>query len=168
MPRESGPLSPETKDAIRGWLREYFGGARPDAALSVAQRLEVLANVMRLRKDPPYDVARIYMEATWGAEDEGRQGDAQRLRRRALPFLLAAYRRRWTDETDLAEVAYAIGEVHRRLGMFDKALEWYARARIDNKWLRNLCEQQRELAALRDAREVRLPVRGYVRDRRRP
>jgi uncharacterized protein (DUF2225 family) len=111
-------------------------------ATDPAIRWENAAQVERWLNHGPLKEGDAMLRAAWMHEDAGREEDGRRCRRRAL----ACYRqgiteKRWFGRReDLVIVGYLCGELHRRLGDRDVAIQWFEQAIAWSSGLQKLQE----------------------------
>jgi uncharacterized protein (DUF2225 family) len=96
-------------------------------ALPGSRRYELLAESYDFRRRDAEELGWIYLRGSWCARDEENPAREAELQALALACFEQAWNRGEIEER--AAAAYLIGELHRRQGRFDAALEWWERAR---------------------------------------
>jgi len=97
-------------------------------------------------------VADCYLRAGWCARIEGKREEEQIMLMKAAQWFTEALEEGSVDVSQRAVIAYLIGELHRRCGRFDEALEFFERAKRESpeEWLSSIIERQAELARAHD------------------
>jgi len=98
-------------------------------------------------------VANCYLRAGWCARIEGRKEEEQVMLTKAAQWFTEALEEGSVDVRQRAVIAYLIGELHRRCGRFDEALEFFERAKRESpkEWLSSVIERQAGLARAHDS-----------------
>lgn len=124
---------------------------------SPAGKYEVLANIYLIRKMPSDKVAYAYQRAAWLADDGHDEAAARKFRTATLEYLTKALENSEIEAKMVPNLTYLAGELNRRLGRFDEALQWFARVKPTGPSLEALVAQQADLARKKDARADRMP-----------
>ncbi|MCL4500597.1 MAG: DUF2225 domain-containing protein [Deltaproteobacteria bacterium] len=155
---EEVKLTDREKAEIGKFLTAYRQnhGAEP----TPADKYEVLANIFIIRKLPSDKIAYAYQRAAWMADDANDQAAGRKFRTAALEYLTKALKDHETDPKVTPVLTYVAGELNRRLGRFDEALQWFSRVDPNNQDLKDLVAQQSKLARKKDARpDLKFPMR---------
>jgi uncharacterized protein (DUF2225 family) len=146
-------LTDPEKAAIGKFLTAY----RQDHGGTVAGagKYEVLANVYIIRKLPAEKIAYAYQRAAWLADDSHDEAAARRYRAATLEYLVKALENHGVEAKKVPTLTYLAGELNRRLGRFDEALQWFSRVKPNNPHLQELVSQQADLAKKKDAGKAR-------------
>jgi hypothetical protein len=62
------------------------------------------------------------------------------------------------DPEKVPLITYLVGELNRRLGKFDEALQWFSRVESNDSRLMELCNQQKFFATVRKSVNTRMPA----------
>lgn len=150
---DQDPLNDREKTGVGKFLTAYrqsHGGK-----MSPAEKYEVLANICIIRKLPANKIAYAYQRAAWMADDAHDETAARKFRAATLEYLTKALENREVEAKLTPISTYMAGELNRRLGRFDEALQWFARVKPDGPTLETLLKQQSQLAQKKDARPDR-------------
>lgn len=121
-----------------------------DGKVRSAGKYEVLANVYIIRKMPAEKIAFAYQRAAWMADDSQDEAAARRYRAATLEYLVKALENQEIEAKKRPTLIYLAGELNRRLGRFDEALQWFSRVEPNNPHLKELVSQQAALARKKD------------------
>ena len=146
--RDEAKLSePERRDLGKFLtdFRQAHGGVRG------AAKYEVLANIYILRKLPSERIAFAFQQAAWIADDSHDAAAARRYRAATLEYLVKTLDNPEIEPKKVPTLTYLVGELKRRLGRFDEALQWFSRVKPDNPRLEELLSQQTARARKKDA-----------------
>ena len=121
----------------------------PDSFTS-CQKYEVLAEIHLLRGKPSLVIAEAYINAAWMADDHAHQEKIVIYRLKAVDYLNQALAKKEIKADKVPIFTYLIGELYRRAGKFDQALESFSRVKTDDPQLESLLKQQTELARKKD------------------
>lgn len=138
-------------------LKEPPDDLKHDAGGDPIRRYELAARKAREHGASSEQIAEFYLHAAWCARRPSCRRVERRNLERAARWYSSAVSRGEIRPRDLARIVYLIGELHRRCGDFDSALEWLRRAESirltpeQKKWLPSLIRRQKRLARRRDA-----------------
>ena len=143
-------LSDREKAEIGKFLTAYRQSH--DGKVSPAGKYEVLANIYIIRKLPSDKIAYAFQRAAWMADDAHDETAARKFRTATLEYLTKALEKSEIEAKLVPNLTYLAGELNRRLGRFDEALQWFARVKPPGPSLETLVKQQVDLARKKDAR----------------
>jgi len=146
----------EERQRIGGFLGDYLGGRAP-AQLAGSKRYEILGRGLEFRKKASDAIANAYLRAAWLADDEEQPECSRMFRMKALDFFIKGLVREEVPAQDVARCAYLIGELNRRLGRFDEALQWFKKVQTRSPIMKSLCRQQAILALQRSDEPAMIP-----------
>jgi uncharacterized protein len=138
-------LSDEQKKNIEAYL-EAFRQERPAGPLSQVEQYETLAGIQSVLHKPEVDIAEAYLKASWSADDAGDTAKSRELKEKALRCFAQALESESVSPMEIPVVTYLTGELYRRLGRFDEALQWFGKVNTRDAQLEKLCHAQQELA----------------------
>ena len=148
-------LSDQEKVEIGKFLtayRESQGGR-----ISSAGKYEVLAHTYIIRQLPSDKIAYAYQRAAWMADDSHDETAGRKFRTATLEYLTKALEKSEVEAKMVPNLTYLAGELNRRLGRFDEALQWFSRVKPDGP-MKDLVAQQTALARKKDASPDRMPA----------
>ncbi len=102
-------------------------------------------------------IADFYLHAAWCARRPSWRRIERRNLQRAARWFASAVSRGEIDRRELAKTVYLIGELRRRCGDFEGALDWFRRAESvwltpeQRQWLPRAIRRQKGLARRKDA-----------------
>lgn len=143
--RPGDPLPESEKKLVADRLQSLSVPLHADA-VRCSEKYRVLAELEQARSLPAMDVADAWLKAAWAAEDEGDGARSTEFRQRSLEALLPAVDGECLSPMELPVAVYLTGELNRRLGRFDEAVQWFDRVTTADVHLARLCRQQQELA----------------------
>ena len=147
--RHDRALTPEQKHRVQECLAVIAQKKQP-CDFSYAQKYEVLAQLLLAIDMPLQEIADAFLKASWSANDVNEQEQSRRLKEYALKYFIKAIENEEVPAVELPVVTYLIGELNRRLGYFDTALEWFATVKTADSQLALLCDQQAAMARAND------------------
>jgi hypothetical protein len=147
-------LSDQEKAEIGKFLTAYRQSH--SGKVNPAGKYEVLANIYIIRKLPSDKIAYAYQRAAWMADDSHDETAGRKFRTATLEYLTKALEKAEVEAKMVPNLTYLAGELNRRLGRFDEALQWFSRVKPDGPNLKDLVAQQTELARKKDARPDRM------------
>ena len=150
----------ELSDQEKAEIGKFLAAYRQSHGDQVGQagKYEVLANIYLIRKMPADKIAYAYQRAAWLADDSRDEVAARKFRTATLEYLTKALEKSQIEAKMVPNLTYLAGELNRRLGRFDEALQWFARVKPTGPNLQDLVAQQTELARKKDARADRMPA----------
>ncbi len=149
-------LEDEDRERILEYLDSY-GPCEGFQGLSPTKKFELLANIFKLRNRPSMEIAQVYLRAAWMAEDEANIELGIRFREYAEDYFVKALDNQEVEKEKTPSINYLVGELNRRVGRFDEALEWFSKVRSEDPRMIRLCKQQKYLASVRKAVNARMP-----------
>ncbi len=138
-------------------LKDPPDGLDYDAGGYPTHRYELAARKAREQGGTSDQIADLYLHAAWCARRPSRRSIERRNQERAARWFISAVSRDEINRRELASTVYLIGELHRRSGDFEAALDWFRRAESirlspeQKTWLPSLIRSQKRLARRRDA-----------------
>ena len=143
-------LTNEQKTRIKKILENKIGVIRVDKEL--LYKFLVYAQLTKELGYPNYAVADAYLTAAWVADDL-RSSERKNLRKHTLDYFVKSL----SDDVTLTKkkiqvITYIIGELYRRLGEFEKAIEWFQKVKTRSKKFQRLIERQKTLALQKNSR----------------
>jgi len=141
---------------LEEYLNSYCLYKDPEK-FSAAQKYELLANIYMLRNMLSAEIAQAYLNAAWMAEDETNIVLGNAFRESAINFFGKALEDHEVREEEIPVITYLLGELHRRTGNFDEALEWFSMVKGEDPRLMELCKQQKYLASVKKTVNARMP-----------
>jgi uncharacterized protein len=148
-------LNDQEKAEIGKLLTAYR--ANHGSQVSPAAKYDILANVYIICKLPSDKIAYAFQRAAWMADDAGDEAAARQFRTETLKYLTKSLEKSEIEAKMVPNLTYLAGELNRRLGRFDEALQWFARVKPTGPHLEALVKEQMEQARKKDARSERLP-----------
>ena len=149
-------LSDQEKAEITKFLTGYCQ-KHQCTKLTPAEKYEVYARTMEIRRQPPLTIALQYRYAAWMADDAGDAAAARTFREQAIRLMSQALENSQVPAKEGPAVTYLVGELHRRLGDFAAALNWFARVQDPDPQLAKILAQQKEKALKKDSAKAMLP-----------
>jgi uncharacterized protein (DUF2225 family) len=149
-------LSEEQKKSIEAYL-QASRQAHTTGPLSQVEKYETLAGILTVLHRPDVDIAEAYLKAAWSAEDAGDTDNGSRFREQALGCYVRALAGESVSPMEIPVVTYLVGELHRRLGRFDEALQWFDNVDTRDKQLEALRCCQQDLACQKNSATSRIP-----------
>jgi len=137
----------------RSRITEYFFSTAQDRDWSGLQghvKYQLAAHLLFLKGAHILQIANAFLFAAWCADDAGEQQEASFFRERALRCYCDALENANAYPEDIPSITYRNGELCRRLGRFEEALEWFARVKTKDSRLAQLCDRQMVRAMERD------------------
>lgn len=151
---DQDPLRDQEKAEIGKFLTAYRQSH--SGQVSPAGKYEILANIYIIRRLPSDKIAYAFQRAAWMADDAGDKIAARKFRTITLEYLTKALENHEVEAKLTPIITYMVGELNRRLGRFDEALQWFSRVKPDGPNLETLLAQQTKLARKNDARPDRM------------
>jgi uncharacterized protein len=146
----------------RGRILQYLDSCRvfgeSPGTRSQSQQYERLAKISELRNKPSVEIAQVYLNAAWTAEDDGNLERARQLRKHAEEYLIKALEHQEVEPERTPVIIYLVAELKRRLGEFTEAIEWFSRVITEDPRLTLLCRQQKYLATVQESVNTRMPA----------
>jgi len=149
-------LSDQEQAEIKKFLAAY-GQQHSLSQLSPGEKYEIFARTQEIRRLPPLTIALQYRYAAWMADDAGQAAAARDCREQAIRLLSLALENQQVPAKEVPVVTYLVGELHRRLGDFPVALNWFGRVQDPDPPLAKILAQQQGLAQKKDAAKAMLP-----------
>lgn len=133
------------KDSIKMVTSKYKG-----KELDNTLECEIAAEIKLLSSHKNDNIAWIYLIGTYFLRTDNNQIERRiTIQRKTIEYLLKGIDAEEYDKEELATVDYLIAEMYRRIGEFEKAIEYYDLA-IQNKkikdWVKDFAKQQKKLA----------------------
>ena len=153
-------LTSEQKTRIKKILENKIGDIHVDKEL--LYKFLVYVRLIKELGYPNYLIADAYLTAAWVADDL-RSSERKNLRKYALDYFIKSL----SDDVNLTKekiqlITYIIGELYRRLGEFEKSVEWFQKVKTRNKKFRKLVKRQKTLALQKNFK------RRYLEDDEKP
>ncbi len=157
----SAKLNDREKREITKRLQAFFTAQQiAPPQLTTSQKYQLLAELLAWRGLSSFKIAEAFMNAAWGADDEGNPERAKILRERASHYFVHALGKQEISAEETPIVQYLVGETCRRAGNFDQALKLLSQVRTADPRLMKLCRQQQELAKKKDTSKAKAPNDG--------
>jgi len=142
----------QADEQVRLWvLAGGLGGVETDGAGCAKYQRAAQCHANR-RKPSPFQLSEYYLAASWSAQLEGAPEAAGALQEQAARYLEQALLEGEVADGERAIMTYLAGELHRRSGAFQVALQLFDEAAVEftrhggPKWLLCALGQQAGLA----------------------
>ena len=155
--RHDRALTAEQKRRVQECL-DVIAQKKSPCDFSYAQKYEVLAQLLLAIDMPLQEIADAFLKGSWSADDSNEQEQSRRLKEYALKYFIKAIESGEVPAVELPVVTYLIGELNRRLGYFDTALEWLDKVMTADGQLAQLRDQQAAMARANDAGNAKIPA----------
>jgi uncharacterized protein (DUF2225 family) len=119
--------------------------------LSVLERYRLAIETAQESGQDDCVLAALYLRASWCARLLKKPGDERTLQKKTLEHLQRALAEGLVAHDLIAPNTYLAGELYRRLGRFQEALEWFDRVEDPGPGLADLTARMKELALRQDA-----------------
>ena len=149
-------LTDEERRQLREFLGMYLRGRSPEQ-LAGSHRYEILGRSLEVRNKASEAIGNAYLRAAWMADDEERPERSRTFRAKAVKFFLRGFMQEEVAARDVPLYAYLIGELNRRLGRFDEAVQWFKKVQTRSPVMKTLCHQQAILALKQSAEPALMP-----------
>jgi uncharacterized protein (DUF2225 family) len=116
---------------------------------------KLLINILKIREAESVDIAKACLEGAWIADDvadEENEHLKRELREEALKYFERALKNREVqDKSETASIIYLVGELYRRLGKFNRAIDYLSMVRHGENWLKEIARKQIQRAKKKDS-----------------
>ena len=144
----SGHFEGAVDDRLRAWLAsEKALGTR--APKSASARFALAARCREQARDDALSVADLYLRGSWCARSEGDREVERRCQQATAEHLTAGLEANQVPQEELDTIRYLLGEIHRRLGDFDRAVTLLER--VTEGQIGELAKRQLEFARAKNS-----------------
>jgi uncharacterized protein (DUF2225 family) len=119
--------------------------------LSVLERYRLAIETAQERGQDDCALADLYLRASWCARLLKEPRDERALQEKAIEHLQRALAGEAVPPDQITPNTYLVGELYRRIGRFQEAVEWFDRVEDPGSGLADLTARMRELAWRQDA-----------------
>lgn len=145
VPDFQGRMKPEMRGRLRRVLSSL--GYQPGSSLAGPERFRRAAVLAVYQGKPNVEIAELFLQATWCSRLDSESDEMEsRARRKAVEYFERALKAGEVSDDDKPVLLYLLGELKRRLGKHDEALQLFReldRYRNVDGWLRDLRNKQR-------------------------
>lgn len=148
------PVSEAVKNIVAS--KEYSALASDDRASD----FPLIAYIKQAKQEPYERIGYCYLRASWFSADLGRPEEEEKFLRRAASRFESALDSSQVDVLDPAEkdrTWYLLGEIYRRLGYFEMALDCISR--VTGQDFSGMARDQKNLISKRDTKRRRAKER---------
>jgi len=140
--------------AIEALLKSEITKSIDEKMQYSAFKFYIYARILEVRKASIMKIARAYLNAAWIADDDQEYEKAVKYRKLAISTFVSGLKANNIPEEDIPIITYLVGEIYRRIGEFDSAIEWFMKVKTRDERLIKLCSHQIELARKNDKSKV--------------